>query len=40
MGFVTQPDYEKFLKDAPELEKMLVKSAGIKIIKFYQIKIL
>ncbi len=35
MGFVTQPDYEKFLKDAPELEKMLVKSAGIKIIKFY-----
>ncbi len=35
MGFVTQPDYEKFMKDVPELEKMLVKSAGITIIKFY-----
>lgn len=35
MGFVTQADYEKFMKDVPELEKMLVKSAGITIIKFY-----
>lgn len=35
MGFVGKADYEKFMKDAPELEKMLVKSAGIKIIKFY-----
>lgn len=35
MGFVGQSDYEKFMKDVPELEKMLVKSAGIKIIKFY-----
>jgi polyphosphate kinase len=35
MGFVGKDDYEKFMKDVPELEKMLVKSAGIKIIKFY-----
>lgn len=35
MGFVGKADYEKFMKDTPELEKMLVKSAGIKIIKFY-----
>jgi polyphosphate kinase 2 (PPK2 family) len=35
MGFVGKEDYEKFMKDAPELEKMLVKSAWIKIIKFY-----
>lgn len=35
MWFVTQADYEKFMKDVPELEKMLVKSAGITIIKFY-----
>lgn len=35
MGFVGQQDYERFMKDVPELEKMLVKSAGIKIIKFY-----
>ncbi len=35
MGFIGQSDYEKFMKDVPELEKMLVKSAGIKIIKFY-----
>jgi polyphosphate kinase 2 (PPK2 family) len=27
MGFVGKEDYEKFMKDAPELEKMLVKSA-------------
>ncbi len=35
MGFVGKADYEKFMLDTPELEKMLVKSAGIKIIKFY-----
>jgi polyphosphate kinase len=35
MGFVGKDDYEKFMQDVPELEKMLVKSAGIKIIKFY-----
>ncbi len=35
MGFVGQADYEKFMKDVPELEKMLVKSADITIIKFY-----
>ncbi len=35
MGFVGKADYDKFMFDAPELEKMLVKSAGIKIIKFY-----
>jgi polyphosphate kinase 2 len=35
MGFVGKADYESFMLDAPELEKMLVKSAGIKIIKFY-----
>jgi polyphosphate kinase 2 (PPK2 family) len=35
MGFVGKQDYEKFMLDVPELEKMLVKSAGIKIIKFY-----
>lgn len=34
MGFVGKKDYEKFMNDAPELEKMLVRS-GIKIIKFY-----
>ena len=35
MGFVGKTDYESFMKDVPELEKMLVKSAGIKIVKFY-----
>ena len=35
MGFVGQQDYDRFMQDVPELEKMLVKSAGIKIIKFY-----
>lgn len=35
MGFVGKADYESFMLDVPELEKMLVKSAGIKIIKFY-----
>ena len=35
MGFVGKADYEKFMLDTPELEKMLVKSAGIKIVKFY-----
>jgi polyphosphate kinase len=35
MGFVGKVDYDKFMRDVPELEKMLVKSAGIKIIKFY-----
>ncbi len=35
MGFVGKTDYEKFMKDVPELEKMLVKSAGIRIVKFY-----
>lgn len=34
MGFVGKRDYEKFMNDAPILEKMLVNS-GIKIIKFY-----
>lgn len=34
MGFVRKPEYQNFLKEAPEFEKML-KSAGIKIIKFY-----
>jgi polyphosphate kinase 2 (PPK2 family) len=35
MGFVGQQDYDRFMQDVPDLEKMLVKSAGIKIIKFY-----
>ena len=35
MGFVGKAEYDSFMLDAPELEKMLVKSAGIKIIKFY-----
>jgi polyphosphate kinase len=35
MGFVGKADYDRFMHDVPELEKMLVKSAGIKIIKFY-----
>jgi len=34
MGFVRKPDYQNFLKEVPEFEKML-KNAGIKIIKFY-----
>lgn len=34
MGFVGKKDYEKFINDAPVLEKMLVNS-GIKVIKFY-----
>ena len=35
MGFVGKTDYESFMRDVPELEKMLVKSAGIRIVKFY-----
>ncbi len=35
MGFVGKADYERFMLDVPELEKMLVKSAGIKLLKFY-----
>lgn len=35
MGFVGKTEYDSFMLDVPELEKMLVKSAGIKIIKFY-----
>lgn len=34
MGFVRKPDYQNFLKEVPEFEKML-QNAGIKIIKFY-----
>ena len=34
MGFVGKRDYEKFMEDAPQLEKMLTRS-NIKIIKFY-----
>ncbi len=34
MGFVGKKDYEKFMNDVPELEKMLVRS-WTKIIKFY-----
>lgn len=34
MGFVGKKDYEKFMEDVPNLEKMLVRS-GVKIIKFY-----
>ena len=35
MGFVGKRDYDTFMLDVPELEKMLVKSAKIKIVKFY-----
>ncbi len=34
MGFCTQRQHHKFLKDAPEFEKMIV-SEGIQIFKFY-----
>jgi polyphosphate kinase 2 (PPK2 family) len=34
MGFCTERQHHKFLKDAPEFEKMLV-SEGIQIFKFY-----
>jgi len=34
MGFCTEREHHKFLKDAPEFEKMLV-SEGIQIFKFY-----
>jgi polyphosphate kinase 2 len=34
MGFVGKSEYEQFLEDVPELERMLVQS-GIKLIKFY-----
>lgn len=34
MGFVGKKDYEKFMEDVPQLERMLVRS-GTKIIKFY-----
>ncbi len=34
MGFVRKNDYQNFLKEVPEFEKML-KNAGVKIIKFY-----
>lgn len=34
MGFVNQKNYNKFMKDAPKLEEMLIES-GIKIIKLY-----
>ncbi|MCP5178825.1 MAG: polyphosphate kinase 2 [Pseudomonadales bacterium] len=34
MGFCTQEEYEEFLKEAPQVEQMLVRS-GIHIVKFY-----
>lgn len=34
MGFCTNQEYEEFMKEAPEFEKMLVKS-GIHVIKFW-----